>query len=150
MQQTEACDWMPGRLQVGQTQHNMSSPAYILPTLFPNLSTIYFHNLELCASLPVRALKHVSIDTTRRRLTKTETEELFAALDRHAGKTVIELRFITEGLGCMSKGNSWWGPVDIIRLVGERLPRVRTVRYYGIISRFHVSPFCVSLPWERC
>ncbi|KIM72360.1 hypothetical protein PILCRDRAFT_16209 [Piloderma croceum F 1598] len=92
----------------------MSSPAYVLPTLFPNISTIYFCDLELCTSLPVRALKHVSIDTTHCGLTKTETEELFAALDRHAGKTVIELR-----------------------LVGERLPRVRMVRYYGIISRFH-------------
>ena len=87
------------------------------------------------------------VDIARCGLTKSEAEELFTVLGRAAGKTVVELRFVTEGSGCMPGGSGWWGPVDII---GERLPRVRTARYYGIISQLHVSPFCVSLPWERC
>jgi hypothetical protein len=149
VQQTEVRDWMPGRLQVGQTQHDTSSSEFIPSTLFPNLSTIHFRDLELCASLPARTLKHVSIDTTRRGLTKTEAEELFTALGRAAGKTVVELMFVTEGSGCMPGASSCWGPVDIIRMVGERLPRVKTVRYYGIISRLHVSPFRVSLPLDN-
>jgi hypothetical protein len=149
VQQTEVRDWMPGRLQVGQTQHDTSSSEFIPSSLFPNLNTIHFRDLELCTSLPSRALKHVSIDTTRRGLTKTEAEELFTALGRAAGKTVVELMFVTEGSGCMPGASSCWGPVDIIRMVGERLPRVKTVRYYGIISRLHVSPFRVSLPLDN-
>jgi hypothetical protein len=131
LQQSELRDWMPGRLGIGYELH-------MLPNLFPNLSTAHFRDPKICSILGPRPLQCVSVDTTNRGMTKDEAIQIFDDLSRSA-QSLVELRFVTEGSPTTPGTSGWWSSMDIIEIIGDRLPNLRTLSYHEIIRKFHVS-----------